>query len=160
MMAARRPEIHKFVNPVSGQIDFDAWQQDLIGRMIQYHQGPGNSTTTRAVCQFYFGFVDFEHLTLVGQQMQIVRARLIAARTPVIIRNQHRRWYAVEVTDTAGARGFVAERARRFLRLYSRIQTYSGVAQTTYKLPAGDPLVTAIQGVSPAIPQIEQASKS
>lgn len=121
------------------------------------HVGPENGITTLDLCMLYFGYYDLERRLLMEQEMQAVRFMLEYRQQPMLLRSHHRRWYVVAPEDTAGARGFFAERAKRFVRSGVRLQRSSNIAQETYQLPQGDPLVRSIEGVQPAIRQIEEA---
>lgn len=150
------PEIYQFMDPL-GHIDYNRWHHDICGRLITDHIGPDNGISTPDLCMLYFGYYDLERRFLVEQQMQTVRFMLEHRQQPMLLRSHHRLWYVVATDDTEGARGFVAERAKRFVRSGVRLNRSSNIAQQTYQLSQGDPLVKAIEGAAPAIHQIEEA---
>ena len=55
------------------------------------------------------------------------------------------------------ARGFISERAKRFVRAHVRLEQASDIGQKTYALPPSDALVRAIEGAQPIVEQIEEA---
>ena len=133
------PVINEFKDQ-SGQIDQNAWRHDICARLlIDMDNGQAGFTTTE-LCMLYFGYADFEMKVYVGQQMQIVREMLQERQTPFILRSHHKVWYIVKPGDTTRARGFIVDRAKRFVRSHMRLRRYSEIGQATYALPADDTL--------------------
>jgi len=149
-------EIHQFMDS-NGRIDLTAWRHDICARLMTEYVGPENGITTKELCKMYFGYVDLEKLIFVGDQMQAAREMLQERQQPMILRNRHRQWYVVAPDDTAGARGFIVDRAKRFIRSHVRLRKVSKIGQETYQLPPGDPVVRAIERTTPGVRQIEGA---
>lgn len=150
-------EIKRFIDPRTGRLDFDDLRVDLRVRLLNDYKGANNGVSSRELSQIYFGYVDGETLMFISDQMQIVRLDLMHAPRPVIVRSHKYRWYVA--ADMAEARGFIAERAKRFVRAHSRLEEAADIGQKTYALPASDPLVRAIEGAQPTVEQIEEARK-
>ena len=153
------PEIYEFMNPLTGGIDMNAWRHDICARMQGDHQGPDNVTTTRDLCMLYFGYVDTEKFMFMGAQMQFIRKMLMDRQIPMILESSGGGWYVVNPSDVGGARGFLTRFTTRFIRAGRRLHRYSEVAQETYQLPAGDPLVRAIEGSQSTLDQVERAKE-
>ena len=114
----------------------------------------GEGFSTRELSMAYFGFADLENMLWVGDQLQAVRLMLQDRPTPLLLRNQHHRWYVVQPTDSGGARGFILDRAKRFVRSHRRLERYSEIGQSTYSLPAGDPLLVAIEAAQTRVQEV------
>lgn len=150
--------INEFVDPETGRIDINDWRHDICARMITDHVSPENEgISTNELCMIYFGYVDLDRQLLINMQMQEVRKMLQERAQPIILRSHRRRWYVVGPEDTGGARGFLVDRAKRWLRGGRRLETTSGICQETYSLPQGDPLVGAIEGSKGTLDQVDQA---
>lgn len=150
-------EIKQFIDPRTGQLDFTEFRHYLAARCITDHCGVENSISSRELCQIYFGYVDMETLMFISDQMQIVRLDLMHAPEPIIVRSHRYRWYVAATMEEA--RGFISERAKRFVRAHRRLEEASDIGQKTYALPASDPLVRAIEGAQPTVEKIEEARK-
>lgn len=146
-------EINEFMDEF-GQVDRNAWRHNICGRLLQDAADGYNGFTTQDLCMVYFGYVDLEKMWWVGDQMQAVRNMMEHRPIPAFLVNHHRRWYLVPAEDRARARGFVKDRVERFARSGERLERYSRIAQQTYGLPAGDPLLKAIDGMRPALEEI------
>lgn len=148
-------EINEFMDEF-GHVDRNAWRHDICGRLLQDAADGYNGFTTQDLCMTYFGYVDLEKMLWVGDQMQAVRNMMEHRPIPAFLVNHRQRWYLVPAEDQARARGFVVDRANRFVRSSDRLGRYSRIAQQTYGLPAGDPLLIAIDGMKPALEEIRQ----
>lgn len=150
------PVINDFIDE-TGHVDINAWQHDICARLLVDMDNGGEGFTTRELCMIYFGYADMEKRIWMGDQMQAARLMLQDRATPFILRNNQYRWYIVKPSDMAGARGFIVDRAKRFIRSHSRLRRYSAIGQQTYALPAGDPLVQAIETVRANVQAIDAA---
>ncbi len=139
-----------------GSVDINAWRYDIIARLLIDMENQGQGFSTRDLCMIYFGFADMEKLIWVGDQMQAARAMLQDRPTPLLLRSYRRSWRIVHPRDSAGARAFILDRAKRFIRAGRRVEQYSEIGQATYALPAGDPLLTAIEGAQNRVEEIAQ----
>lgn len=149
-------EMYRFMDS-DGRIDYNQWRHDICARLLTDHEGPVNGISTNELCMIYFGYVDLERQIQIGEQMQAVRQMLENRQQPVILRSHRYRWYVVAPDDTAGARGFIVDRAKRFVRSHVRLGRASSIGRQTYGLPQADPLLRAIEGTAPTIHQIEGA---
>ena len=140
-----------------GAVDTNAWRRDIIGRLLIDMDNGLDGLTTRDLCMLYFGYADFEKKVWMGDQMQLVRQMLQDRQTPLILRSYGYRWYIVKPSDWVSARGFMLDRAKRWIRGYERLETVSEIVQGTYALPGNDPLVEAIEGTEPGVRRVERA---
>jgi len=152
-----RAEINEFINPVTGQINFNDWQHAICARLMTDHVGPENGISTSELCMLYFGYADLEKKILINNQMQVVRHMLEERQQRMILRSYNYHWYVVAPEDTGGARAFLENRTSRFVRAGRRLKTISDISQETYQLPPGDPLVTAIEGTQPLLDEVKRA---
>lgn len=148
------PAINDFVR-LDGSTDLNAWRYDIIARLLADMDSQGMGFSTNEFCQIYFGSVDLEKKLWVGDQLQAVREMLQLRPIPLLLRNNQRRWYIVHPNDAGGARGFIQERAKRFIRAHQRLLAYSDISKGTYSLSEDDTLLRAIEGASTNVQQLE-----
>lgn len=147
-------EINKFKNPYKPGYDIQALRHDVLTRLLNDHVGPNNSVTTAELTKAYFGYVSFENKCFIGQLIQACRQLL--EENNLLLRSHHFRWYVVPTDHPEYAKGFIDERAARFIRSHQRLQKETDISVDTYKLPASDKLVKAIRGAAGAVEQIEE----
>ena len=145
-------EIDQFRNPLGLGYDLLALRHDLLSRFINDHAGPENSVTTGELTRDYFGYVNFENKWFIGQQIQACRQ--VLEENGLLLRSHHFYWYVV--SSDQEAKGFIDERAARFIRAHQRLVKATDIAVDTYGLPLGDRLVQAIQGATPVVEQIAE----
>lgn len=150
------PVINEFKDD-SGRVNINEWRHDIIARLIIDSENGAEGLTTRELCMIYFGYIDLEMKIWMGDQLQAVRQMVQERPIPMFLLSHWYRWYIVPAKDAASARGFIVDRAKRFIRSHSRLRRYSDIGQKTYALPSGDPLLKAIEGVAPNVRQIESA---
>ena len=148
-------EIDKFRNPMEPGYDLWALRHDILTRLVNDYAGPENSVTTAQLTRLYFGRVDFESKWFIGQQIQACRQ--ILEDNGLLLRSHHFHWYVV--SSDQEAKGFIDERAARFVRAHQRLVKATDIAVDSYGLPAGDRLVQAIQGATPMVEQIAASRK-
>lgn len=148
-------EIDRFRHPYKPGYDMLALKHDILTRLINDHAGPDNGITTSALTRAYFGYVDWEGKIFMGELIQACRQ--ILEENGLLLRSHHYHWYIV--SSDQEAKGFIDERAARFVRAHQRLSRATDIAVDTYGLPAGDRLVQAIQGAGPVVEQIETARR-
>lgn len=147
--------INEFMDGL-GRVDINAWRHDICGRLLQDASDGYEGFSTRGLCMIYFGYLDLEKILWMGDQMAAVRQMMMYRPIPAFLVSHQRKWYLVPAEDQEKARGFVVDRAKRFYRSGDRLGRYSEIAQETYALPAGDPLLEAIDEMRPALAQIRE----
>lgn len=134
-------------------IDWKAWRQDIMGRMLNDHVGGANSINGPDLARLYFGKgYDLEDYYLVLQQVGIVMG--ILRERSVLLTHQGGGYFIIEAGDTIAAKGEIAKFGRRQVRLQERQEAKVEAAHKNYELPAGDPLALAIKAAGKGVRQI------
>lgn len=137
--------------------DLDELQRDLLGKILTEHAGEKNAIRHSEVCHYYFDPrpISLEDEALISNILQGVRAILQQGDWFLDWRRRSG-WFAV--TSTNEAFDHLLRRAKREVRLHQRILAAANIATGKhYQLPASNPLIQAIHGISPAIQKLEEA---
>lgn len=136
--------------------DLDGLTNDLLIKMVNDHAGEDNACSHRELCRYYFTpyRCSMEGKFLITNVLQ--RARGILQEGGWFLSYRKGGWFVVKTT--AEAFEHLRRYTKREVRLNQRLQAKVFIAiGSKYQLPAGDTLVQAIQGMAPAIEQLEQA---
>lgn len=136
--------------------DLDGLTHDLLGKILAEHSGEENAVRNRELCHYYFDpyRIGLEEEFLISSILQRTRGLLQAGDWFLDYRRRSG-WFAV--ITTAEAFEHLRRYAKREVKLHRRLQAKTFIAiGSRYQLPAG-PLIQAIQGMTPAIDQLEQA---
>lgn len=139
----------------SGRVDVNAWRHDIIEHLLVDMSNGSDGLSGQELCVLYFGHEDYENREWLGHQMQQCRHMLINRNVPLLLRSHNWRWYIIKPGDQVEARAFLVERAKRLVRDHIRLEVYAEVAQATYALPSGDPLLRSIASAEPSVRAIE-----
>ena len=137
--------------------DLDGLAHDLLGKILAEHASEENAVRNREICHYYFDpyHIGLEEEFLISSILQRVRGILQAGDWFLDYRRRSG-WFAVRTT--AEAFEHLRRYAEREVRLHRRLQAKTFIAiGNRYQLPAGSPLIQAIQGMTPAIEQLEEA---
>lgn len=137
--------------------DLEALRHDLLGKILTEHAGKENAIPYRELCHYYFDPrpIRIEDKLLISGMLQQARG-ILQENEWFLDYAPKRGWYAVKRTDEAFSH--LLHRAKREVRLHHRTQVAAHIATGNhYQLPASNPLIQAIHGVTPAIEQLEEA---
>ena len=137
--------------------DLDGLRHDLLGKILAEHSGEENAISHRELCHYYFHPhpISLEDQMLISNILQDVRGILQEGNWFLDWRRRSG-WFAVRTTHEAF--GHLLRRAKREVRLHHRLQVAAHIATDgRYRLPASNPLIQAIHGMTPAIEQLEEA---
>lgn len=136
--------------------DLDGLTRDVLTKMVNDHAGEDNACSHRELCHYYFDPYrsTLERRFLITNILQ--RARGILQEGGWFLDYRKGRWFVVQT----GAEAF--EHLRRYtkreIKLNQRLQAKAFIAiGSNYQLEAGSQLIQAIQGMAPAIEQLEEA---
>lgn len=137
--------------------DLDGLIHDLLTMMVNDHSGQDNACSHSELCHYYFDpyRITLERKFLITNVLQ--RTRGVLQRGNWFL-DYRPRWGWFVVQTTAEAFEHLRRYTRREIKLNQRIQAKAFIAiGSNYQLPADSTLVQAIQGMAPAIEQLEQA---
>jgi len=137
--------------------DLDRLRHDLLGKILAEHAGEDLAVTHPELCHYYFDPypIRWEDEALISNMLQGARG-IMQDSGWFLDYKKGKGWFAV----VTGAEAFdhVLRYAKREVRLHQRIQTKAHIATgNRYQLPASNPLIQAIHGITPAIEQLEEA---
>ena len=138
--------------------DLDGLTDDLLTKMVNDHAGEENACSHRELCNYYFApyRINMERKFLITSILQRARGKLQEGGWFLDYRKG--RWFVVKTT--AEAFDHLLRYTKREVRLHGRLQAKAFIAiGTSYQLEAGNRLIQAIQGMTPAIEQLEQAAE-
>lgn len=137
--------------------DLDGLTHDLLTKMVNDHAGEENACSHRELCHYYFApyRINLERKFLITNILQ--RARGVLQKGDWFLDYRPRSgWFVVKTT--AEAFEHLRRYTKREISLNQRLQAKVFIAiGSNYQLPANDTLIQAIQGMAPAIEQLEQA---
>jgi len=137
--------------------DLDGLTHDILTKMVNDHVGEENAIRNKELCHYYFDPrpIYLEDEFLISNILQRTRGVLQDGGGFLDYRKRSG-WFIVKTT--AEAFGHLARYTKREIRLHGRLQAKAFIAiGNRYQLPADNPLIQAIQGMTPAIEQLEQA---
>lgn len=144
-----------FTNPDTSQVDWQAFREDLRGRLLTDHVGFANGISTTALANHYCRRTDIEACIVMERELQSARAVLMDSG--IILRNAHRRWHIVD--NAAEALGFIVNRTRRVVRAYGRTTAVSVIAAQQYPELAMNPVLEALGSTERAIRRLREATE-
>jgi hypothetical protein len=147
----------EFRDSVSGIIDWNAFWEDLIGRLLGEHVGAYNGISTEELAHAYFKRTDHEACYMMGNIMQRVRYTLLKS-AGVILKSTGERWHIVANGDEA--MGYIKQRVMRELRAYRRTVAQYELAASNYPELAKHPLKDALTGAAKTFEKIDKARKT
>ena len=137
--------------------DLDGLTHNLLTKMVNDHVSEENAARQRELCHYYFDPypISLEDEFLISNILQRTRGVLQAGGYFLDYRRRSG-WFVVKTT--AEAFDHLVRYTKREVRLHRRLQAKAFIAVgSRYQLPAGSPLIQAIEGITPAIEQLEQA---
>lgn len=140
--------------------NFDGLTHDLLGKILEEHIGGENAVTHAELCHYYYDPypIQIEEELIISNVLQRARGILQTGGWFLDFR-RGRGWFAVQTVEEAF--DHVQRYAKREIRLHQRLQGKAHIAVgTRYQLPANNPLILAIQGMTPVIEQLEEAVES
>ncbi len=140
--------------------DLDGLTHDLLTKMYNDHLGEENACSHRELCRHYFAPYpsSLEDIFLISSILQRTRGVLQAGGYFLDYRKRSG-WFVVKTT--AEAFDHLVRYTKREVRLHRRLQAKAFIAVgSRYQLPADDRLIQAIEGMTPAIEQLEEAVES
>jgi len=140
--------------------DLDGLTHDVLGKILTDHAGEENAVSHTQLCQYYFGTtrVSLEGQLLLSNILQRARGILQAGGWFLDFRKRSG-WFAVRTTIEAY--DHVVRYTKREIRLHHRLETKADIIiGDHYQLSADNPLIQAIEGVGPAIEQLEEAVRN
>lgn len=137
--------------------DLDGLTHNLLGVMLDKYKGEENPVHYLELCHYYFDPypIGYEDEALISNILQGAR-RIMQDAGWFLDYKRGKGWFAV----VTGKEAFdhVLRYTRREVNLHHRLQKKAHIAVgDRYQLPAGNPLIQAIQGMTPAIEQLEEA---
>lgn len=140
-------------------IDLYELCHDILRKILEEHRGYDDGITHPDLCHYYFDPypIRIEDKMLITNMLQ--SARGILQNGGWFLDYRDGKWFAAVTKEEA--LGHITRYAKREIRLHRRLQTkaHIGIGEH-YQLPANHPLIQAIQGATPAIEQLEEATES
>lgn len=133
--------------------------QDLLTKMVNDHAGEKNGISNKELCHYYFDPrpIRLEEQILISSILQQARGKLQDGGWFLDYRRRSG-WFIVK--DTAEAFDHLMRYTKREVRLHGRLQAKTFIAiGNRYQLSAGNLLVQAIKGMTPAVKKLEKAVK-
>lgn len=141
----------------SYRYDLERLKHDLLGKILEEHRGEESAISHIDICHYYFDPypIRLEEKYLISNILQDARGELQKGGY-FLDYLTGKGWYAC--CKTGEAFDHVLRYAKREVRLHHKLQRKSHIAiGDRYQIPAGNPLIKAIQGTTPAIEQLEEA---
>jgi len=133
--------------------------KDLLTKMVNDHVSKENAIRNEELCHYYFDPrpIGLEEQFLISSILQQTRGEL-QKRGWFLDYRKKLGWFIVK--STAEAFDHLVRYTKREVRLHGRLQAKTFIATgNRYKLSIGNPLVQAIQGMTPAVKKLEHAVK-
>jgi len=136
--------------------DLDGLIKDLLTKMVNDHVSEENAIRNEELCHYYFDprAIGFEEQFLISSILQRTRA-VLQSRGWFLDYRKRSGWFIVK--STAEAFEHLVRYTKREVRLHKRLQAKTFIAiSNRYQLPASNPLVQAIKGMTPSVKKLEQ----
>lgn len=143
----------------SSRYDLYGLAKDLLTKMVNDHAGEKNGISNKELCHYYFDPrpIGLEEQFFISSILQRMRG-ILQDRGWFLDYRKRSGWFIVK--DTAEAFDHLMRYTKREVRLHGRIQAKTLIAiGNRYQLSAGNPLIQAIKGMTPAVKKLEQAVK-
>jgi hypothetical protein len=137
--------------------DLDRLTHNLLTKMVNDHVGEDNFVSHRELCHYYFDpyHIGLEEELLISNVLQRNRG-ILQDRGWFLDYRKGSGWFIVKTPTEAFEH--LRRYTKREVKLHGRLQVKAFIAiGNRYQLSAGGPLIQAIQGMTPAIEQLEQA---
>ena len=138
--------------------DLDGLTHDLLTVMVNDHIGEENAIRQSELCHYYFDpySISLEEKFLITNILQRARGVLQAGGYFLDYHKKPGGWFVVKTTKEAF--DHLVRYTKREVKLHGRLQSKVFIAiGKQYQLPASNPLIQAIAGMTPAIEQLEEA---
>lgn len=137
--------------------DLDRLTHNLLGKILDEHAGEENPVRQSELCHYYFDPypISIEDSFLISNILQRARGILQSSEWFLDYRKRSG-WFAVKTG--AEAYDHLRRYTKREINIHGKLVEKAHIATgNRYQLPAGNPLIQAIQGMTPAIEQLEEA---
>jgi len=148
--------IEKFIIG-TGKYDQDKLTHDLLTKLTNDHVGKENAIRHKDVCRYYFSPfpIYLENQFIISEVLQ--KCRRILEKSGWILEGKGKSGWFLARTEEEAFDHF-KNATKRVVTLHGRVKEKANILTgNRYKLPANNPLIQAIHGMTPAMKRLNKA---